>query len=140
MCSCRHCPRRDRPPRRKGGVAARWHTDAMPKPSRAFDVPVPDEGPSAAEAASQARALREAARLAADATTGLTALVEALHARRADARTQPPTGLVYRTVRGIARPVGGSVETLLALLAPALSPDVAGSGLDTPEREAVLAA
>jgi hypothetical protein len=109
-----------------------------------------DDGPSAAEAASHARALRGAARLATDATTGLTDLVEAVHARIAsvpgrpgpsDERTRGITGLVYKTVRGVTRAVGGSVDTLLGVLAPALSPQTGErAGLPSPEREALLAA
>ena len=110
----------------------------------------PDDGPTAAEAASHARALRGAAKLATEATTGLTDLVEAMHARiasvpglpgPADGRTRGITGLVYKTVRGITRAVGGSVDTLLAVLAPALAPRPGeAAALPSPEREAVLAA
>ena len=116
--------------------------------SRTAPPPPDDEdaGPSAAEAASHARALRGAARLATDATTGLTDLVEAMHARiasapglagAADERTRGITGLVYKTVRGVTRAVGGSVDTLLGVLAPAIGER---AGLPSPEREAVLAA
>jgi len=89
--------------------------------------------------------LRGAARLAADATAGLTDLVEAMHERIArlpgrpapalGGRTSGLTGLVYKTVRGVTRLVGGSVESLLGLLVPAL-----GSDGPVPEREAVIAA
>ena len=117
--------------------------------SRSAPPPRPedtDDGPSAAEAASHARALRGAARLATEATTGLTDLVEAVHSRiasvpglhgPADGRTRGITGLVYKTVRGVTRAVGGSVDTLLAALAPAIGER---AGLPSPEREAVLAA
>ena len=74
--------------------------------------------------------LRGAARLATDATAGLTDLVEAMHERIAripglgtpalDGRTGGITGLVYKTIRGVTRVVGGSIEALLGLLAPAL--------------------
>ena len=118
-------------------------------PSSRSAPPPPDDqdaGPSAAEAASHARALRGAARLATEATTGLTDLVEAVHARiasvpglpaPADGRTRGITGLVYKTVRGVTRAVGGSVDTLLGALAPVLGER---TGLPSPEREAVLAA
>ena len=119
----------------------------MPKPLPPDDH---DDGPTAAEAASHARALRGAAKLATDATTGLTDLVEAVHARiasvpglpgPADERTRGIAGLVYKTVRGVTRAVGGSVDTVLAALAPALSPPSGQrAGLPSPEREAVLAA
>ena len=89
--------------------------------------------------------LRGAARLATDATAGLTDLVEAMHERIArlpgwpapkDAgRTSGITGLVYKTIRGVTRVVGGSLEALLGLLAPALDKDD-----PIPEREAILAA
>lgn len=89
--------------------------------------------------------LRGAVRLATDATTGLTDLVEAMHARVAripgfgtaalDGRTGGISGLVYKSIRGVTRVVGGSVDGLLALLAPVLSSDDS-----IPEREAVVAA
>jgi pimeloyl-ACP methyl ester carboxylesterase len=98
----------------------------------------------------QAADLRGAARLTTDAVAGLTSLVEAIHARIAsppgagapsadDERTRGLTGLVYQTVRGVTRVVGGSAEALLGWLGPAL-------GTSDPrlppraEREAVLAA
>ncbi len=89
--------------------------------------------------------LRGAVRLATDATTGLTDLVEVMHERIAripglsapapDGRTGGVTGLVYKSIRGVTRIVGGSLDALLALLAPALSPQDT-----TPEREAIVAA
>ena len=91
--------------------------------------------------------LRGAARLAVDATAALTDLVEAMHQRIArlpgtgvnDGRTGGITGLVYQSVRGVTRLVGGSVDALLGLLAPALAKlDATPEG--STEREAVLAA
>ncbi|MEO7244906.1 MAG: alpha/beta hydrolase [Rubrivivax sp.] len=88
--------------------------------------------------------LRGASRLAVDATTGLTDLVEAMHARIAtlpgaapptEGRTRGITGLVYRSVRGVTRLVGGSLDALLALLPASVEGE--GSG---PRREAVIAA
>ena len=93
--------------------------------------------------------LRGAARLATDATAGLVDLVEAMHERIArvpgfgspstTGRTRGITGIVYKSVRGVTRVVGGSVDALLGLLAPALDPaldpDAAG-----PAREALVAA
>lgn len=91
--------------------------------------------------------LRGAARLATDATRGLADLVEAVHQRIArvpgwpraqsgapDGRMGGISGLVYRTVHGVTRLVGGSVDVLLGLLGSSLP---AGSSA---EREAVLAA
>ena len=95
--------------------------------------------------------LRGAARLAAEATAGLTDLVEALHERIArlpglpglggalDGRTTGITGLVYKSIRGITRVVGGTVDGLLGLLTPALS-GTGPTALPSPEREAVVAA
>ena len=92
--------------------------------------------------------LRGAARLATDATAGLTDLVEAMHERIArlpgggaalDGRTRGITGLVYRSIRGVTRVVGGSVDGLLALIAPALAAD-APAAPPRREREAVVAA
>lgn len=89
--------------------------------------------------------LRGAVRLATDATAGLTGLVEALHERIARlpgfapsaqaGRTSGITGLVYKTVRGVTRVAGGSIDALLGLLGPAL-----GTGRDSHERAAVVAA
>jgi len=93
--------------------------------------------------------LHGVARLATDATAGLTNLVEAMHERIArvpgfgpksfDGRTDGITGLVYKTIRGITHVVGGSVEALLALLVPALTP-AAGDAAASGEREALVAA
>jgi hypothetical protein len=92
-----------------------------------------------------ATVLRGAARLATDATAGLTDLVEAVHERIArvpgldprplDGRTGGVTGLVYKSIRGVTRLVGGSLDALLGLLAPTLGP-----GNPSPEREAIVAA
>jgi pimeloyl-ACP methyl ester carboxylesterase len=93
-------------------------------------------------AALRAADLRGVARLTIDATAGLTDLVEAVHQRIArmpmvpmvptvpglprlspptlDGRTRGVTGLVYKTVRGVTRLVGGSVDALLAALTHAL--------------------
>jgi hypothetical protein len=91
----------------------------------------------------QAADLRGAAQLTTDAVAGLTSLVEAMHARIArlprlgpvppDERTSGITGLVYKTVRGVTRVVGGSVDALLAWLGPTLGPASAG-GLPHVER------
>jgi pimeloyl-ACP methyl ester carboxylesterase len=88
--------------------------------------------------------LRGAARLATDATAGLTNLVEAMHERIArlpgsggtlDGRTGGISGLVYKTIRGVTRVAGGSIEALLGLLAPAL-----GHYDEGRERDAIVAA
>ena len=100
--------------------------------------------------------LRGSARLATDATAGLADLVEAMHARIArlpggqaapDGRTGGITGLVYKTVRGITRLAGGSVDALLMLLTTALTPaannDTAAlheTELPSAERQALVAA
>jgi pimeloyl-ACP methyl ester carboxylesterase len=91
--------------------------------------------------------LRGAARLATDATAGLTDLVEAMHERIArvpglsteplDGRTGGISGLVYKTIRGVTRLAGGSIEALLGLLTPALRTGAATPGR---EREAIVAA
>lgn len=71
--------------------------------------------------------LRGTTRLTLDATTGLTRLVEAMHAeitRLPGAKSRPDTtgitGLVYRSIRGVTRLVGSGVDTALAALAPLL--------------------
>ena len=77
--------------------------------------------------------LHGAVRLVTDATAGLTDLVEAMHERIARVpgasaperagRTGGISGLVYKTIRGVTRVVGGSLDALLGLLTPALSGD-----------------
>jgi hypothetical protein len=89
--------------------------------------------------------VRGAARLVIDATTGVADLVEAVHERVArvpglapaklDGRVGGIGGLVYKSVRGVTRVVGGSIDALMALLGPALP-----TGDSSPEREAVIAA
>ncbi|HEY0876859.1 MAG TPA: alpha/beta hydrolase [Zeimonas sp.] len=88
--------------------------------------------------------LRGAARLATDATAGLADLVEAMHERIArlpgtgatlDGRTRGVTGLVYKTVRGVTRITGGTIDSLPGLLTPALR-----SYPPSRERDAIVAA
>jgi pimeloyl-ACP methyl ester carboxylesterase len=96
----------------------------------------------------QAADLRGAAQLTTDAVAGLTSLVEAMHSRivrvpvlgtaAPDERTGGLTGLVYKSVRGVTRVVGGSVDALFAWLGPALAPS--HGGLPHAEREAIVAA
>ena len=60
-----------------------------------------------------------------------------------DGRTGGITGLVYKTIRGVTRVVGGSIDALLAVLAPALAPSADTNAADAPpnaEREALIAA
>jgi hypothetical protein len=87
-----------------------------------------------------------AGRMAVDATLGLVDLVEALHhtiLRTPGVFAEPPrgrpggiTGLVYKSIRGVTRLVGGSIDALLGRLVPLLDANVASSA----QREAVLAA
>jgi hypothetical protein len=82
--------------------------------------------------------LRGLARLATDATTGVTDLVEAVHQDIARPLGMPGrgiTGLVYGSVRGVTRLVGGGVEALLAPLASQFS-----GSISSRRREALLAA
>jgi hypothetical protein len=75
--------------------------------------------------------LRGFHRLANDATIGLADLVEAMHLTIVRApgvlgesptgRTSGITGLVYKSVRGVTRLVGVSVDALLGLLAPLIA-------------------
>jgi pimeloyl-ACP methyl ester carboxylesterase len=88
--------------------------------------------------------IRGFSRLAVDAATGLTDLVEAMHRNIVDGAwpsgaplqrpTQELTGLVYGTVRGVTRVVGGGIDVLLWQLAPML-----GEGGSSPQREMLLA-
>lgn len=89
--------------------------------------------------------LRSATRMAIDATLGLTDLVEAMHSNIADVPairdktrrglTPGITGVVYRSIRGVTRLVGGAMDAVLARLAP-----MVGERSSSPAREAVLAA
>lgn len=83
-------------------------------------------------------------RLTFDAVGGLTDLVEAMHHNIASTpavlgkpktgHTTGITGLVYRSVRGMTRLVGGGLDAVLGRLVPLF-----GEKLSSPEREAVLA-
>ncbi len=89
--------------------------------------------------------LRGFARLATHATAGLADLVEAMHqtitrpvggsGTQTPGRTGGITGLVYKSVRGVTRLVGGGLDAILAQLRPTLA-----GRTSSPEREAVLAA
>jgi len=89
--------------------------------------------------------IRGFGRLAVEATLGLAGVVETLHHNIlrtpgvfGKATQQPArgiTGLVYKTIRGVTRLVGGGVDALLGQLSPLI-----GKGDSSPEREAVLAA
>ena len=91
--------------------------------------------------------LRGASRLAVDATLGLTSLVENLHHNitRApgllDAVSEQPTrgitGLVYRSIRGVTRLVGGSIDALLGQVVSLLGTPAAVPA--SAEREALIA-
>ncbi len=91
--------------------------------------------------------LRGAGRLAIDATIGLTNLVENLHHNILrtpgvlGTPSQEPvggiTGLVYRSIRGVTRLVGGSLDALLGQVALLAGP---GGTAPSAEREALLAA
>ncbi len=91
--------------------------------------------------------IRGLSRLAIDATIGLTRLVETMHHNIARVPgplgkpTEEPTGgitgLVYRTIQGTTRLVGGGIDALLAQLTPLLDREPAAS---SGTREAVLAA
>ena len=82
--------------------------------------------------------VRGLARLAAEATTGVTDLVEAVHRGIAHPLGMPRrgiSGLVYGSVRGVTRLVGGGLDALLAPFVPRL-----GGRSSSRKREAWLAA
>lgn len=89
--------------------------------------------------------IRGLTRLAVDATTGTTDLVEAMHStvsrrlplpgRPEHGRTRGITGLVYACIRGVTRLVGFGSDVLLARLTAKLGEQKSSRG-----REAVLAA
>ena len=84
-------------------------------------------------------------RLAVDATLGITGIVETMHhnisrvpgplGKSTQKPTKGITGLVYRSIRGVTRLVGGGVDLALANLA-----SLVGEEPSSPAREAVLAA
>ncbi|NJD86489.1 MAG: alpha/beta hydrolase [Betaproteobacteria bacterium] len=84
-------------------------------------------------------------RLAIDATLGITGIVETMHhnislvpgplGKATRKPTKGITGLVYRSIRGVTRLVGGGVDLALANLA-----SLVGEEPSSPAREAVLAA
>ena len=90
-------------------------------------------------------AVRGFSRLVVDATLGVTALVETMHATVArvpgiigpstDTATRGITGLVYSSIRGITGLVAGALDTALDQLAPLL-----GEPAPSPERGDLLAA
>lgn len=89
--------------------------------------------------------LRGLGRLAVDGVTGMTDLVEAVHAaiahlpavigRPAPASTRGLARLVYTSVRRVAQRVGDGVDLSLSALAPLLTND----GVRSPQREAWVA-
>ena len=91
--------------------------------------------------------LRGYSRLAIDATLGLTRLVETMHhnilrtpgplGKHTQEPTSGITGLVYRTIQGTTRLVGGSIDALLGQLTPLLGGEPKASSV---AREALLAA
>lgn len=88
--------------------------------------------------------MRGFGRLAVDATLGVTDIVEALHhtitrghamfGAPAPAPMQGLPGLVYGSIRGLARLLGGGLDALLAQIEPPLREQCS-----SPERDAVLA-
>jgi len=87
--------------------------------------------------------LAGASRLAIEAVTGVTELVEAVHMNVLNKAIGTPvvrpiagiTSFVYRSVKGVTRLVGGSLDVVLARLVPALGEPAGWKG-----RDAVLAA
>ncbi|MDK9702328.1 MAG: GPI inositol-deacylase [Sulfuritalea sp.] len=91
--------------------------------------------------------IRGVSRLAIDATIGLTRLVETMHhnilrtpgplGKHTQEPTKGITGLVYRSIQGVTRLVGGGIDALLAQLTPLLDAEPATS---SGTREGLLAA
>ena len=105
-----------------------------------FPMTIPDD-----TAPPHASDLRGIGQLAVDGVTGVTDLVEAMHAaithlpamigRQAPATTTGLTGAIYASVRGVTRLVGNGLDASLSWLTPMLG----ASGL-SPPREATLSA
>ena len=93
--------------------------------------------------------IRGIARLAAQATEGVTDIVEGVHQSvwstmgvpggAEKGRTRGITGLVYRSVRGVTKLVGSGVDAVLAGLESVIGSSDAADP-DTPQRESVFAA
>lgn len=120
------------------GAARRPHTVAM--------TAAPPRPPRTRVPRRHLSDLQGTTRLATTGTLALAALVEAMHARiasmpgvRGPEQTSGITGLVYKTVRGVTRVVGGRVDALLTALAPLLDAAGEGAAPSSPERDAVLA-
>ena len=79
--------------------------------------------------------LRGVGKLAVEATTGVTDLVQAMHDAIGGAPSRLFSAPVYAGVRGITSLVGSALDRALARLAP-----LVGDGNPSPERDAVLAA
>ncbi|HSG41084.1 MAG TPA: alpha/beta hydrolase [Thermoanaerobaculia bacterium] len=89
--------------------------------------------------------LQGVGRLAVDATAGLTGVVEMMHLNilrapgllgtPAQGHTRGITGLVYRSIRGVTRLVGGGMDAVFTRIVPRL-----GDGGSSPGRETMLAA
>ena len=99
----------------------------------------------------RSRDLHGFARLAVDATSGIADLVEAMHrniAQRAapigaepSGNTRGIAGLVYRSIRGVTRLVGGGLDLLLGQLLPLIERKLVDeSAVSSNEREAIHAA
>jgi len=122
---------------------------------------MPDRSPPAPKAAALARRppsraaaqrlvsdLRGASRLAIDGVLGVTALVENLHrniqhlpaplGQAREDRTRGLTGLVYRSIGGVTRLVGGTLEGVLGRLAALLGS--ADTAPPSAQRDALVAA
>jgi len=93
--------------------------------------------------------IRGIAKLATQATAGVTRIAEGTHQSvwstmgvpggDAPGQTRGITGLVYRTIHGVTRLVGKGVDTVLAGVQPRFG-SAGDAGRRTPRREAVLAA
>lgn len=113
------------------------HTDAdLRAPSSSQRVRTED-GEVTKRHKSLASDLRAASRLVVSATTATTSVVEEMHKSMSGpaAVFWPLTGLVYSTIRGVARAVGVAAERALLELAPVL-----GDRNRSPETLAVIAA
>lgn len=94
--------------------------------------------------------LRGLARLATDATLGVTGIVENMHqavmrslglgGKSDSERTSGLTGLVYQVIRGVMNGVGNGVDGALRLVEPLTTDTDSGELQDSPARLAVLSA
>ena len=133
-------------------LGARWdvtHYAPLPAPPTLTDPTASPRATRASGAVLHAADLRGLARLGIDAATGITDIVEGMHAAIArpswplgqagPVRTRGLSGFVYRTVRGTTRAVGTGLDAVLSGVGTVAARGAPGRA-PSARREALLAA